>query len=155
MRHRAQICEKYPDLFLNFIKGLELIREEKLTPQGKNIALLSSTSDVLVLGSQERSPNNLWAYVLEQTRHFTSDSEAPPERARTILSYFEDQSVALMDESKRSSLKKVEVNALRVPFDGAVAYTHSGIARPQNTLLFLISQVLAHYARVELSRFLW
>jgi hypothetical protein len=45
-----------------------------------------------------------------------------------------------MDEAKRASLKKVEVAALRVPFDGAVAYTHSGIARPQNTLLFLISQ---------------
>ena len=55
---------------------------------------------------------------------------------------------SLADESERARLKKVEVAAVRVPFDGAVAVTHSGIARPQTSLLFLIAQARYYYFRV-------
>ena len=57
------------------------------------------------------------------------------------LSSAPDEGHAHLDESERSRLKKVEVAAVRVPFDGAVAVTHSGISRPQTSLLFLIAQV--------------
>ena len=65
MRHRTEIAAKCPDLFLEFVKTVQLTREDRLLPQGNIVALLPSTTATLVAGSPERTPEALWLHVLE------------------------------------------------------------------------------------------
>ena len=65
MSHRTEIAAKYPDLFLEFVKTVQLTREDRLLPQGNIVALLPSTTATLVAGSPERTPEALWLHVLE------------------------------------------------------------------------------------------
>jgi hypothetical protein len=158
---------RYPDLFLDFIKELEMIREDKLTPQGNNVALLTTTSDTLVAGSQERTPEGLWDHVLDKAQSQMDSAETNANTAggvagiggretRVVLSLVgqvrrllggdgtsvlpgrttalsstralrESHGFKNLDETHHMALKKVEVSALRVPFDGAVKTTHSGL----------------------------
>ena len=65
MRHRAELASKYPDLFLEFIHSLELVREDRLAPQGGNIALLPPGMELFTAGSEHRYPAGLWADVMD------------------------------------------------------------------------------------------
>ena len=56
---------RYPDLFLGFLKTVQLTREHRLLPHGNIIALLASTTTTLAAGSAEREPERLWLHVLE------------------------------------------------------------------------------------------
>ena len=56
MRHRVELARKYPDLFLEFLSELSLVRETHLAPEGRNIALLPSATDFVTMGSHECMP---------------------------------------------------------------------------------------------------
>jgi WD40 repeat protein len=146
MRHREEIADKYPDLFLEFIQNIDLIVEDELAPQGQNIALLKSAADIITAGSEELRPIRLWDDLMElpatvsgkpsgrgqntQRRHSILSSDPTRQRQSN-----KDLEVKIIPEG----CKKVEVTAIRVPLEGVVSQTLEHIAQPQRTLLFLIS----------------
>jgi hypothetical protein len=146
MRHRVEIAHQYPDTFLEFCKTIHLIEEEKLAPPGRNTALLQSATNFLSVGSYDRSPINLWSQVLEagnQKKIRTGDNaqvrQDPEPRARKHrLSNTARASAGSGAEA--AALQRIMVAALRVPLEGAVAVSHGGVARPETTLLYLISR---------------
>ena len=144
MRHRVEIAAQYPDLFLEFIKTTQLVREESLAPAGKNTALLLSATQFLVSGSEERTPSLLWSTVLEAGSQKLAAKNGngsllklddSGRRAADMLS-----SSTRMDLIDPAALQRIMVVSLRVPFEGAVGMSHGGVARPETTLLYLISQ---------------
>jgi hypothetical protein len=62
-----------PLWFRQFVKTVQLTREDQLLPQGNIIALLPSTTATLVAGSPERTPESLWLHVLEVVRDRSID----------------------------------------------------------------------------------
>ena len=141
MRHRVEICDHYPDLFLEIIRGMTLIREEELTPSGKNTALLHGTTQFLTAGSSERSPKSLWLRVLEagsrQLRTRTQQQH-DPQTARQSRGMRMLKSGYRLDLTDPESHQRIMVCSLLVPFENAVGISPEGVSRPESTLLCLI-----------------
>ena len=141
MRHRVEICNHYPDLFLEFIKEIRLVREVELTPSGKNTALLTGATQFLTSGSKQRSPRTLWAKVLEAGSrnlraavHQKIDAATVREhRAMSML-----KSGYRLDRIDPDALQRIMVCSLLIPFEGAVGVSLGGVSRPETTLLCLV-----------------
>ena len=152
MRHREEIATIYPDLFLEFLQGIVLVREKKLAPEGQNIARLRSATSWVCKGSQVLGHSvvvngrtywgdeDLWSHLLGHSVTVASDESGTSDRDQSFTSYFlaDDPSTRIGRKSKR-----VEVAALRVPLEGVVSHTAGRIDSPKTTLLYLILQASA------------
>ena len=110
---------------------------------------MPDATHLLVEGSGERAPAKLWSSVLEaggqkttwgaptvHTLHQPTSAQAKRlDFARKLLS-----SAPRIDLVDPAELQRIVVCSLRVPFEGAVGVSYSGVARPETTLLYLISQ---------------
>lgn len=146
IRHRVEIADKYPDIFLEFMQSVSLIREDKLTPNDRNTALLQSAGKFLVAGSKDREPTNLWSHLLEGNKSFlkTNDKETQPgpEGVEKTYNRYRDRLDCSSQEDRidPNLLQRVMVVSLRVPFEGAISSSYAGVSRPETTLLYLIAQ---------------
>mmetsp|Transcript_12739 Transcript_12739/g.37927 ORF Transcript_12739/g.37927 Transcript_12739/m.37927 type:complete len:2278 (-) Transcript_12739:673-7506(-) len=159
MRHRVEIKENHADIFLEFLTEVIPVIEDDLAPTGRNIALLSAADAFLVRGSRLRSPKVLWADCLDMRVHPASRAsyagfEKSPSalvarrRARcAVESPYIPPAIAakaqrLANRAKAEHMKKVEVVALRVPFENPMG-THESLHTVNLSLLNLVAQAAA------------
>ena len=127
MRHRVEIATKYPDIFLDFIRNLQLTELD-----GSGFALLHDSSRMLTEGSEDAAPSDFWADLM-----IDYDGKIPAARNHSVLASSREpmrNDKTPVDES----LVKVEVIACRVPLDGVVGQNREMMEFPGATLTYLV-----------------
>lgn len=141
MRHRVEIKENHADIFLEFLTEILPVIEDSLAPTGSNIALFSASDAFLVRGSHLRSPKGLWADSLELRVVPTPHVNIRAPKRRRVRNAIElspkVQPYAICGRAEY--VKKVEVVALRVPFENPMGM-HKSLYTVNLSLLNLVAQ---------------
>ena len=165
IRHRVEICVTFPDLFLEFVNAIQLVREDSLIPEGKNSVLLQDSAHFLTAGSTERSPARLWSHLLdndagEAVRRDVAPSDATASghgikttgapRKMSGLTGISSSGLGRPDANKylknvdSEGMQRVMVCSRLIPFKGAVGMSANGLSRPESTLLCLIARAASN-----------